>query len=66
MKNCYFCTNNVKEADYKEADTLSKFIDPQAKILPRRETKLCVKHQRRLAQTIKRARVLGLLEFVRQ
>lgn len=65
MKNCYFCTNNVKMIDYKETDTLSKFVDSQAKILPRKETALCVKHQRRLAQAVKRARFLGLIEFVR-
>lgn len=66
MKNCHFCTNNVRVIDYKDTDTLNKFIDPQAKILPRKKTALCVKHQRRLARAIKRARLLGLMEFVRQ
>lgn len=65
-KNCYFCTNNVRTIDYKNIDTLGKFVDSQAKILPKKETTLCVKHQRRLAQAIKRARFLGFIEFVRQ
>lgn len=33
MQQCYFCTNNIKEIDYKEAETLKRFLDPQSKIL---------------------------------
>ncbi|MDD5032732.1 MAG: 30S ribosomal protein S18 [Candidatus Pacebacteria bacterium] len=65
MKNCHFCTNNVKKIDYKDAENLNKFLDHQAKIMPAKETGLCIKHQRRLAQAIKRSRMLGLLPFVR-
>jgi small subunit ribosomal protein S18 len=65
-KQCYFCTNNIKKIDYKDAETLGKFTDTQAKILPKKQTILCVKHQRRLAQAIKRARFLALVPFVKQ
>lgn len=64
-KTCFFCTNNKKGIDYKETETLADFIDSQAKILPKKETNLCVKHQRKLAQAIKRARFLGLIPFVK-
>jgi small subunit ribosomal protein S18 len=63
MKHCYFCTNNT-EIDYKQVENLKKFLDGQAKILPKRKTNLCVKHQKKLARTIKRARFLALLPFV--
>ncbi|MBU1178933.1 30S ribosomal protein S18 [Patescibacteria group bacterium] len=65
MRNCYFCTNNFKKIDYKEAESLKNFTDSQAKILPKKQTYLCVKHQRRLALAIKRARFLALLPFVK-
>ncbi len=65
-KQCFFCTNNIKKIDYKETDTLKNFIDAQAKILPKRQTHLCIKHQKRLALAIKRARFLALLPFVKK
>lgn len=64
MKQCHFCTNNIRNIDYKDTQSLSKFVDAQAKILPRKQTSLCVKHQRKLALAIKRARFLALLPFV--
>jgi small subunit ribosomal protein S18 len=64
MKQCYFCTNSIKNIDYKNPELFKQFIDELAKIRPKRETKLCSKHQRRLAQAVKRARFLGLLPFV--
>jgi len=64
-QNCYFCTNSSKKIDYKDAESLEKFIDTEAKILPRKQTKLCVKHQKKLEEGIKRARFLALLPFVR-
>jgi len=60
---CYFCAQNVKEVDYKNADTLRHFISAQAKIMPRKRSHLCAKHQRRLAIAIKRARFMALLPF---
>ncbi|PIS13527.1 MAG: 30S ribosomal protein S18 [Candidatus Tagabacteria bacterium CG09_land_8_20_14_0_10_41_14] len=64
MKHCYFCTNNIKAMDYKNTETLKKFVDSRGKLLGKKETNLCVKHQRKLAQAVKRARFLALLPFV--
>ncbi len=60
---CYFCAQNIKDIDYKNADTLRHFISAQAKIMPRKRSHLCAKHQRRLAMAIKRARFMALLPF---
>jgi len=65
MKQCYFCSRNLKEIDYKDVALLSKFISLQGKIYPRKKTRVCSKHQRKLAQAIKRARFLGLLPYER-
>jgi len=62
-KVCYFCAQNVKEIDYKDAELLRNFISAQAKIMPRKRSYLCAKHQRHLAAAIKRARFLALLPF---
>ena len=60
---CYFCAQNIKDIDYKNADMLRHFISAQAKIMPRKRSHLCAKHQRRLAMAIKRARFMALLPF---
>ena len=62
-KVCKFCSQKMK-IDYKDTDVLRRFITERGKILPRRITGTCAKHQRVLAVTIKRARVLALLPFV--
>jgi small subunit ribosomal protein S18 len=62
-KVCRFCTQKLK-IDYKDADTLRRFITERGKILPRRITGTCAKHQRALSEAIKRARVLALLPYV--
>ena len=62
-KVCKFCTQKLK-LDYKESDVLRRFITERGKILPRRITGTCAKHQRALAREIKRARILALLPFV--
>jgi len=61
-KVCRFCTQNLK-ADYKNPDGLRRFVTDRGKILPRRITGTCAKHQRELAREIKRARVLAYLPF---
>ncbi len=58
---CYFCIKNIKEIDYKETQTLKRFISGLGKIRPQKRTGLCSKHQRQLAKAVKRARHLGLL-----
>ncbi len=62
-KVCRFCANKAK-IDYKDADGLRRFTTERGKILPRRITGTCAKHQRELAVAIKRARAICLLPFV--
>ena len=66
MTQCFFCSQNLKEVDYKEVDLLKRFISGQAKIIDPKHTGTCNKHQRHLARAIKRARIMGLLPFVRR
>lgn len=63
-RRCVFCAEKVEKIDYKDADTLSRFLSERGKIRPRRQTGLCARHQRQLARAIKRARHLALLPFV--
>lgn len=63
-KRCYFCVNNLKEVDYKDANFLRRFINSYGKILPKQRTGTCSKHQRKLAIAIKRARVMAIIPFV--
>ena len=62
-KVCRFCTQKLK-IDYKDSDTLRRYTTERGKILPRRITGTCAKHQRRLALEIKRARSLAMLPYV--
>ncbi|MEK9183629.1 MAG: 30S ribosomal protein S18 [Patescibacteria group bacterium] len=66
MKQCFFCSQNLDEIDYKETDLLKGFVSGQLKIIDRRYTGICAKHQRSLARAIKRSRFLSLLPFVRK
>lgn len=63
QKQCFFCTSSHKVIDYKDADTLRKFMSSHMRISPRRRSALCASHQRELAQAIKRARFLGLVPY---
>lgn len=60
---CSFCVNAAKEIDYKNIQQLQRFISNYSKILPRKRTGACAKHQRKLAKAIKRARFMGLVPF---
>ncbi len=62
-KVCAFCQNKVEAIDYKDINTLKKYITEGGKILPRRMTGVCAKHQRVLAKAVKRARLVDLLPF---
>ena len=62
-KVCAFCQAKTDEIDYKDINTLKKYITEGGKILPRRMTGVCAKHQRVLAKAIKRARLVDLLPF---
>ncbi len=60
---CYFCTNHIDEIDYKDTSMLRHYLSERFKILPRRNSGNCAKHQRKLAATVKRARNMALLPF---
>jgi small subunit ribosomal protein S18 len=62
-KVCHFCTGKIDFIDYKKADALHQFIQDRGKILPRRMTGTCSRHQRWLCEAIKRARNIALLPF---
>jgi small subunit ribosomal protein S18 len=62
-KVCPCCVQKVKYVDYKEIDFVQRFVSNQGKILPRRLSGACAKHQRMLTTAIKRARNLALLPF---
>ncbi|HEC30581.1 MAG TPA: 30S ribosomal protein S18 [Candidatus Yonathbacteria bacterium] len=61
---CYFSTNNIKQIDYKDTEALQKFLNPHARIIARKRTGICAKHQRQYSQAVKRARFMGLLPFI--
>jgi small subunit ribosomal protein S18 len=63
-KSCPFTAAGVRSIDYKDLDTLVRFITEKGKILPRRITGISAYHQRNLVQAIKRARYMALLPFV--
>ncbi len=62
-KVCRFCADKNLEIDYKDYRTLGHFITERGKILPRRITGTCAKHQRKLTTAIKIARIMALLPF---
>jgi len=62
-KVCYFCANTGVEIDYKDVDLMRKFISDRGKIMPRRRTGTCPKHQRELARQIKKSREIALIPY---
>jgi len=62
-KVCSFCVDKVEHIDYKDIGRLKKFTTERGKILPRRISGNCAKHQRQLTLAIKRARSIALLPF---
>ena len=63
-KVCVFCSDKNQVIDYKDANLLRKYISERGKILPRRITGSCAKHQRELTVAIKRARHVALIPYV--
>ena len=63
-KPCQFCINKIDELDYKDVDKVRKYTSERGKILPRRVTGNCAKHQRVVTEAVKRARNIALLPFV--
>ena len=62
-KVCRFCADGTQELDYKDVKTLRTFLTERSKIIPRRISGNCAKHQRRLTLEIKRSRQIALLPF---
>lgn len=62
-KVCMFCGENAPAVDYKDVATLKKFVSERGKILPRRVTGTCAKHQRAVTTAIKRARHIALMPY---
>lgn len=62
-KVCSFCVDKVDFVDYKDVAKLRKFMSDRGKILPRRMTGACARHQRQLTDAIKRARHIALLPY---
>jgi len=62
-KVCAFCEDKTAKIDYKDIARLRRFVTEKGKILPRRQTGVCAKHQRELTTAIKRARVAAILPF---
>jgi len=65
-KQCVFCKKKIDFIDYKDGQTLGRFLTPWAKLKSGRDTGTCSKHQRLLAEAIKRARYLAILPYVKR
>ena len=63
-KNCAFCNDKIDTLDYKDVSKLKRFLSEAGKILPRRITGTCAKHQRVLSNAVKKARESGLMAYV--
>ena len=63
-KNCSFCNDKIECLDYKDVSKLKRFLSEAGKILPRRITGTCAKHQRMLSNAVKKAREAGLMAYV--
>ena len=62
-KVCVFCAEKIDEIDYKDVEKLKKYVSDKGKILPRRVTGACAKHQRKITEAVKRARTIALLQY---
>ena len=63
-KVCAFCMDKIENIDYKDVPRLKRYLSDRAKIIPRRVTGTCARHQRQLTVAIKRARHLAFLPYV--
>lgn len=62
-KICQFCADKAESIDYKDVETLKKYVTERGKILPKRITGTCAMHQREVTTAIKRARIVALLPY---
>ena len=63
-KNCSFCMDKIEEIDYKDAAKLKRYLTEAGKIIPRRITGTCAKHQRMVSTAVKRAREASIINYV--
>lgn len=63
-KVCAFCMDKIENIDYKDVPRLKRYLSDRAKIIPRRVTGTCARHQRQLTVAVKRARHLAFLPYV--
>lgn len=64
IKSCFYCVNNKTAVDYKDILNLRRFVSSYMKIAPQRRSGLCAKHQRQVANAIKRARQASLMSYL--
>ena len=62
-KVCNFCVDKIEYIDYKDINRLRRFVNERGKILPRRMSGNCAKHQRQLSEAVKRARAIALMPY---
>lgn len=62
-KICYLCQHQLRDLDYKDVSMLQRFTSPYAKIIPKKRTGVCPKHQRKVAKAIKQARFMALIPY---
>lgn len=63
-KNCSFCVEKINSIDYKDASKVRRYLTEAGKIIPRRITGTCAKHQRMIATVVKRAREASIINYV--
>ena len=63
-KNCSLCADKIEKIDYKDASKLRRYLTEAGKIIPRRITGNCAKHQRMIAKAIKQAREAAIISYV--
>lgn len=64
QKTCFYCRHGIGEIDYKQTANLQRYTSSYGKIVPRRKSGACAWHQRKVAESIKRARFMALLPFI--
>lgn len=63
-KNCSFCADKIDQVDFKDSAKLKRYLTEAGKIIPRRITGTCAKHQRMISTSIKRAREASVVSYV--
>lgn len=64
-KSCSLCEDKVERVDYKDPNLLDRYLTDRGKILPRRATGACSRHQKQIAEAVKRARFLALIPYIK-